>query len=248
MKSPMAPGRMRRRLNLLNGTFAFCCMRNLRPLLFISAAASAIYLLTGGAAIKGCAVGALALLAMRARGAKRDAGLLALGLALSTVGDVLLDLDPKLFVFGLAAFLLAHLTYITLFVRNRARPLAPGPWRVAAVLAVLAYSATLSAWIVPSVGGLAVPVELYIGAITAMVSMAILARFEKPWVAVGAVLFLISDSLLAIHKFKTPVPLRNYLVWASYYLGQCGIALGFLTRRVRFPNKGLRDNSGAPRD
>ncbi len=226
----MAPGRIRRRFNLLNGTFAFCRMRNRRTLLYISAAASAIYLLTGGAAIKGCAVGALALLAIRARDAKRDAGLLGLGLALSTVGDVLLDLDPKLFVFGLAAFLLVHLTYISVFVRNRVRTLGPGKWRVAAVIAVVAFSAALSVWIVPSVGTLAVPVVLYIGAITTMVSTAILARFEKPWVPVGAVLFLISDALLAIHRFKTPVPLRNYLVWTTYYLGQCGIALGFLTR------------------
>jgi hypothetical protein len=45
---------------------------------------------------------------------------------------------------------------------------------------------------------------------------------------VGAVLFLISDSLLAIHKFKAPMPLRDYLVWSTYYLGQCGIALGYL--------------------
>jgi len=223
---------MRRRFNLLNGTFAFCRMRNRRPLLSISAAATAIYMLTGGAIIKGCAVGALALLALRARGARRDAGLLGLALALSTVGDVLLDLDPKLFVFGLAAFLLAHLTYISLFVRNRARPLAPGKWRVAVVIAVLAFSAALSVWILPSVGALAVPVVLYIGAITTMVSTAILARFEKPWVAVGAVLFLVSDALLAIHRFKTPVPLRDYLVWTTYYLGQCGIALGFLTQSV----------------
>jgi uncharacterized membrane protein YhhN len=87
----------------------------------------------------------------------------------------------------------------------------------------------LSAWIVPSVGALAVPVVLYICALTAMVSTAILARFRQRWVAVGAILFLVSDSLLAVHKFKEPVPLRDYLVWSTYYLGQCGIALGYLS-------------------
>ena len=211
-----------------------------RSLLYISGAASAVYLLSrnwqalpGSAAVKGCAVGALALMAGQSRGVRRDAGLLALGLALSTAGDVLLDLDPNLFVFGLGAFLLAHLTYVSLFVRNRARPFHPGLPRLAAVLLVLACAAALSAWIVPSVGGLAVPVVLYICALTAMVSTAILARFEKPWVAVGAVLFMISDSLLAVDKFKTPVPLRDVLVWVTYYLGQCGIALGFLSAKGR---------------
>ena len=206
-----------------------------RSLLYISGAASAVYLLSrnwhaspGSAAVKGCAVGALALMAVQSRGVKRDAGILALGLALSTAGDLLLDLDPNLFVFGLGAFLLAHLTYVTLFVRNRARPFHPGRPRCAAVLLVLACAAALSAWIVPSVGGLAVPVVLYICALTAMVSTAILARFETPWVALGAVLFMISDSLLAIDKFKAPVPVRDVLVWVTYYFGQCGIALGYL--------------------
>jgi uncharacterized membrane protein YhhN len=206
-----------------------------RPLLYVSAAASAVYLLTqrwqpfaGSALVKGCAVGALAVLALRWRRQRRDVGVLALGLAFSTVGDVLLDLDPRLFAFGLGAFLLAHLTYICLFTRNRATGLRPDPRRIAAVLGVLVYSATLSVWIVPSVSTLAVPVILYICALTTMVSAAILARFRQPWVAVGAILFLISDSLLAIHKFKEPVPLRDFLVWTTYYFGQCGIALGYL--------------------
>ena len=181
--------------------------------------------------MKGCAVGALAALALTSGRFRRDARLLGVALAFSTVGDVLLDLNASLFVFGLVAFLLAHLTYITLFWRNRARPLAAGPGRAGAVVAVMAFSAGLSAWIVPSVGPLAVPVVLYIGAITTMVSLAILARFEKPWAAAGAVLFLISDALLAIDKFKISLPLRDLLVWTTYYFGQCGIALGFLYSR-----------------
>ncbi len=201
----------------------------------VSATAGAIYFFAqawqpfpASAVLKAVPVGALAVLALRSRGVRHDAGVLALGLAFSTAGDVLLDLDPRLFVFGLAAFLLAHSTYICLFVRNRTAGTRFDAAHLAAVFAILAFSTTLSAWIVPSVGELALPVVLYICAITTMVCAAILARFSRPWVALGAVLFLISDSLLAIHKFKTPVPLRDYLVWITYYLGQCGIALGYL--------------------
>ena len=50
---------------------------------------------------------------------------------------------------------------------------------------------------------------------------------------------MISDSLLAIHKFKEPVPLRDYLVWTTYYLGQCGIALGYLASSARGVSAGL---------
>jgi len=206
-----------------------------RTFLYLSAAASAVYLLTvrwqpfpGNALVKGCAVGGLALLALQSREVRRDAGVLALGLAFSTAGDVLLDLDPRLFAFGLGAFLLAHLTYICLFGRNRTVGIRLDPPHLAGVLLILIYSVTLCVWIVPSVGELAVPLVLYIFALTTMVSTAIMARFRQRWVAVGAILFLISDSLLAIHKFKTPVPLRDYLVWITYYLGQCGIALGYL--------------------
>jgi uncharacterized membrane protein YhhN len=206
-----------------------------RLLLYVSVAASAIYLLTqrwqpfpASALVKGCAVGALAVLALLSRGERRDAGLLALALGFCTAGDILLELDPRLFAFGLGAFLLAHLTYICLFVRNRTAGLRLRTPHIAAVVPILIYSVTLSAWIVPSAGELAVPVVLYICALTAMVCAAILARFRQGGVAAGAILFLISDSLLAIHKFKTPVPLRDYLVWTTYYLGQCGIALGYL--------------------
>jgi uncharacterized membrane protein YhhN len=199
-----------------------------RLLLYISIAASVLYLIAGNALVKGCAVGALAVLALRSRGVRRDAGVLALALAFSTAGDVLLDLDARMFAFGLGAFLLAHLAYIALFVRNRTVGVNLDWRRMAAVAVILTFSATLSVWIVPSVGALALPVVLYICALTGMVCAAILGRFRQDWVAVGAVLFLISDSLLAIHKFKTPVPLRDYLVWTTYYLGQCGIALGYL--------------------
>lgn len=206
-----------------------------RLLLYLSAAAGIADLVTarwqpypGSALVKGCAVGALALLALAARGRRRDTRLLALALAFCAAGDVLLDLSPALFAAGLGAFLLAHLTYICLFVRNRTLRGLPDGRTVVAVLTILAFSAALSAWIVPSVGELAVPVVLYICALTGMVCTAILARFRQPWVAIGAILFLVSDSLLAIHKFKEPVPLRDYLVWSTYYLGQCGIALGFL--------------------
>ena len=45
-------------------------------------------------------------------------------LLFSSLGDVFLGLDAeKLFVFGLSSFLLAHLLYMVLFIRNRRKPL-----------------------------------------------------------------------------------------------------------------------------
>ena len=158
--------------------------------------------------------------------------MLGAALALSTLGDVLLDLDPvRLFVFGLGSFLVAHLVYISVFIRNRRRTVPFGAPRLLLAGLVLLYSIAVSVWLLPSLGGLIVPVTIYMCTITAMVISAILARFENPWVAVGAILFLISDSLLAVNKFKTPVPYRDFLVWSTYYAGQYGIAVGFLAAK-----------------
>lgn len=197
----------------------------------LSVACGIVYLITqpwqpypGSVVLKGLSAGSLAVLAFSA-----GAPVLGLALALSTLGDVLLDLDPeRLFVFGLGSFLVAHFVYIFLFVRNRRRAIPLSAPRKLLALLVLLYSIAISSWLLPSLGTLIVPVAIYMCAITAMVLSAILARLPNPWVVVGAVLFLVSDSLLAVNKFKTPIPLRDFLVWSTYYAGQYGIAIGFL--------------------
>ena len=195
-----------------------------------SVAASAVYLLTqpwqpypGSAFIKGFSVAALAWIAYR-----EAAGLLGTALLLSSIGDVLLDLDPGLFVIGLCAFLAAHLLYTVIFVIHRARPVVLSGARIALLVLVLGYAALFARWLIPGLGALAVPVALYICAITAMVLTAILARFPSYLVVLGALLFLVSDSVLAVDRFKMAVPMRGLLVWTTYYLAQYSIARGVL--------------------
>ena len=143
-----------------------------------------------------------------------DPAILGIALALSSLGDVLLDL-PRWggFVRGLVAFLLAHLVYIALFARNFRRPLRPRLPQLLLIGLVLLYSLTLSAWFAPSLGPMANPVMIYICTITTMVVWAILAGFSRPWVWIGAVLFLISDSLIAVNRFKMHLPMRGPLIW-----------------------------------
>lgn len=223
-----------------------------RALLLLSITCSFIYLITqswqpypGSVALKASSVALLAVIAFRAlrepsanpHGIEwlrdRDNVILAMALAFSALGDALLDLDPpRLFLKGLFAFLVAHFIYTLLFVRNWVRPLRPKGWQMALSAAVLIYSLLLSQWLAPSLGAVAGPVMLYVCAITVMVVAAILAGFAKHWVYSGAVLFLISDSIIAASKFKTPVPGREYLVWATYYLGQYWIAIGFLREKL----------------
>ncbi len=196
----------------------------------LSAAASLAYLLYPRWAaasleivLKGLPVTLLALIALMA-----NRRLLALALALSALGDVLLARGFNLFLAGLATFLCAHLVYIVLFVRHRASAAATRS-QFAFPALVLVYGLTFGAWLAPSLGALQVPVFCYIAAIVAMVSTASRANYRRPWVLVGAILFLISDSLLGAGRFKTQVPLGSLLVWIAYYAGQCAITLGVLS-------------------
>ena len=201
-----------------------------RVLLLLSIVSGVIYLVTADLPFPGRVwVKALSKELLR----DHDNTILAVALACSCLGDVLLDLDgDQLFVQGLLAFLTAHFVYVLLFVRNWPRPLRPGGAQLLLTAIVLLFSLLQANWLAPSLGTFAKPVMLYVCVITMMVVTAILARFSTRWIVLGALLFLISDSLIATHKFKTSVPWRDYLVWATYYLGQYGIAIGFLREKL----------------
>jgi uncharacterized membrane protein YhhN len=204
-----------------------------RRLLELSVVAGSLYFVTCagpphplGVVLKALCVSPLAAIAIRLlRG--RERWLLGGALLCSTLGDVLLEVNG-FFVAGLGAFLGAHVCYATLFARDW-----PG-WRALtarqrALLALLVVSsAALTAWLWPGLGGLAVPVLVYIAALTTMAATAIGADTRYPPVAWGALLFVLSDSLIGIGRFRGPVPLGEYVVWGTYYVAQCCLALGFL--------------------
>ncbi len=221
-----------------------------RVLLLVSLAASTIYFLSapfgefpGRIVCKALSILPLALMSFgllregELRGSRllrdNDSTILAAALVFSSLGDVLLDWNPRgLFVFGLLAFLTAHFIYILLFVSNWPRPLRPDGAQLFLFAVILLYSLLLANWFAPSLGTDAKPVMLYICVITVMVITTILSGFPRPWVCGGAILFLISDSLIAINRYKMIVPGSDSLVWATYYLGQYGLAIGFLREKL----------------
>ena len=148
--------------------------------------------------------------------------LLIAALVFSLVGDVFLMLPGNYFIPGLASFLVAHLFYIALFCQGQT--LFPSK---RALLAVLAVGACMYAvvW-----GGLDNPVlklavAAYVGVISLMAAQAIGRASVKRdaaahWVAVGACIFMVSDSLIAINKFVTPMALSSLWILATYYCAQ----------------------------
>jgi uncharacterized membrane protein YhhN len=147
------------------------------------------------------------------------------GLLLSSAGDVLLELDG-LFVFGMAAFGAAHICYAAAFV-NLIRRDGPniGAWPLA--MGVLGISIVLGVWLAPGMGALAAPALIYQLIISLMVMLALLSR--APMVArMGAVLFMLSDTLIAVGMFRdVETPLGS--VWITYAAAQIMLAWG-LTR------------------
>jgi alkylglycerol monooxygenase len=150
--------------------------------------------------------------------------LLLAGLACSLLGDVFLML-PGRFIPGLVAFLVAHLFYIVLFRRG----LRWFPSR-RALLATLAVGAAMYAFLFGALGPvLRVAVGAYVVVIALMAAQAIgralvLRDRASAFVALGAGCFMLSDSLLATHRFALPLPMAQFLVLASYYAAQLLIA------------------------
>ncbi|WP_285420427.1 lysoplasmalogenase [Pseudomonas sp. efr-133-TYG-5] len=159
---------------------------------------------------------------------------ISLGLIFSLLGDVLLAWPGDLFVFGLGAFLLAHLAYLKAYLSDCKR-LAVLPLMVAlAVGAVL-----LGLLISHGLGPLLVPVIVYGTAISAMLWRA-LARLGSGvpqrsalLAAGGAVAFVFSDSVIGINRFVSPFNAAPYIIILSYWLGQWGIAASAFSQTQR---------------
>jgi uncharacterized membrane protein YhhN len=137
---------------------------------------------------------------------------LAIGLLLGSAGDGLLAFGRGFFVHGLVAFLFGHVAYIVYFMRNGSR--RPP---VAGVVALAGYGLAAFWYLQPTLGAMQVPVLLYM---TAIVLMAVLSLRIGSWAAAGALLFLLSDTVLAIGRFRGPLPLGGHIVWVTYYTGQ----------------------------
>jgi uncharacterized membrane protein YhhN len=186
------------------------------------------------AVIKGLAVSTLAPLAWHWL-AGADGKLLSIALAFSSLGDIFLALpNGNYFVYGLLSFLIAHLFFIAVWRRNWPVPLRiTNPQK--AILAILAlYVLGMMGWILP-VPGQSAAVAAYMLVLTAMAMAAVLVRADHVWIASGAILFLISDSLIVLSTFKHLIGghWAGFLIWSTYYLAQYLMTFGFVLARTR---------------
>lgn len=139
--------------------------------------------------------------------------------------DAALQLGPeRYFVIGLGLFLIAHILLAVTFSRDFRiqRTMLP----VVGVLVI--YSAVMAFILTPSLKEMAIPVYVYIAAITVMGASAALRKANNKLPLYGAVSFIVSDSILAVNKFMMSVPADDYLVMVTYYLALFLIVYGYV--------------------
>ena len=140
---------------------------------------------------------------------------------LSWFGDALLASPGDLgFLLGLGSFMLAHIAYLVLFAwPMRQRPV---PWPA---LVFAAWWFALVTILAPYIGSLLVPVAGY-GLVLATASAAALGTNRLA--AIGAALFLISDTILAFRLFYPGFEFwqMNLTIMVFYIVGQGLIILG----------------------
>lgn len=149
------------------------------------------------------------------------------GLFASFLGDVVIDSN---FIMGLGAFLVAHIFYL---VAMGFPERTISAW--SSMVPTLGYGAMMFGLLVVSGRApkeMRIPVTLYMLVISTMLGRALGRAFvEKRDNAAriffaGAILFAISDSLIGIRRWLTPIPHASVWIMATYYAGQWGIFQG----------------------
>lgn len=153
-----------------------------------------------------------------------------LALFFSLIGDILLmfvDISTNFFILGLISFLLAHIMYVLVFLSKKNRKTKT----LLLIILLLIFSSVLFYFLKDGLGDLLLPVLVYMFVILLMVISAFSRKGSVPkrsyiLVFLGALFFITSDSLLALNKFYSPLPLSNISIMFTYSIAQLFIVFG----------------------
>ena len=139
------------------------------------------------------------------------------GLMFSVLGDLLLEIPADLFVFGLLAFLLAHVSYVLGFL-NRKQSVDG-----IAALILLTIGIAFFILIYSGLGDMKIAVAVYMLVILAMVWRAFAQRKIDKFANLaflGALLFMFSDMNIAFDKFYISYEHSSLVIMVTYWAGQ----------------------------
>lgn len=147
------------------------------------------------------------------------------GLIFSLLGDVFIMLPSDKFLAGLASFLVALVLYTLAFAGDF------GPYFVWGLLIpVVIYAVIFLKVILPYTCTLKIPVVFYALVLSIFLWQALgrawfLGETSAQWALFGALLFVVSDSLLAYDHFVKRFRSAQLLIVCTYWMAQVLIAL-----------------------
>jgi uncharacterized membrane protein YhhN len=187
--------------------------------------------------IKGCLIPLLIVIFIIYFGYKlKGINLLMLsGLVFSWAGDVAIDVA---FIPGLACFLIAQAMYLTAFF------LTPGKnvifrEKPYLIIPVLLFGIVLIYVLYDDLGDMKLPVIIYAVVILTMLASAInrlgkVNRLSYYLVLSGAILFVLSDSAIAINKFTWDFDYSGPIIMSTYLAGQYLMVTGYIKGKTNY--------------
>ena len=162
---------------------------------------------------------------------------LLLALLFSWIGDVILlfaDIAEIYFILGLISFLISHVVFCVVFnnqIKTKARKNSIA-FGIGSFIIALYLIGMLSV-LLPFLGDLKIPVTVYASVISIMVLFAFNGFFvwKNPgnkYIFIGAIAFVLSDSILAMNKFYAPIERNSFLIMLTYLVAQYLIVVGIL--------------------
>jgi len=165
-----------------------------------------------------------------AQGPHLYSALILLALLFALIADTLLMvIEVSLLPYGLVFFLLTHVLYVAAF----SQIYVFNWWNILIAGALGLYLIFFYKRIKDKVGSLKIPVLIYMTILSTMVFLAVSSvgaevSSKNILIAAGALLFAVSDSILATNEFVNKIPHSTVYTWATYGPAQMLIALSCL--------------------
>jgi uncharacterized membrane protein YhhN len=132
-------------------------------------------------------------------------------------GDITLDIDRnRYFMIGLIFFLIAHIFYIITFVTV----FKFNPKRLWFVVPILLYTVILTILFSSIAIEQRIPVLIYLCIISLMTIFSPFTPYKTGFVFTGALVFMLSDTIIAINKFFHPIPYSTFFNIGLYFIAQ----------------------------
>jgi uncharacterized membrane protein YhhN len=170
--------------------------------------------------------------------------LVVVGLLFSFAGDLLLSFTGEIFfLLGMFAFICTHICNLVFFIKLQkgnsvTKPAFFGTNNYIYMLLMIILMVRLGTYVISTLGdkpgNLLVPIGIYILIISAM-AVAAAGTIRNPFIEKtaarffipGAILFALSDSILAMNKFLWHEPWADIAVMATYGVAQFLLVKGF---------------------